>query len=120
MMSENTYRTIELVTALVIVAFYLATCVLLARPDLRASRLNTCWKYLKWLCLAAYPVSAVTEMIHHSFDSFDAFTLVSGIISWWLMRDAGDDDWKKMKEKLTEKIVQIHGRLVVLPVSDPA
>lgn len=82
-----------------------------------APRLNTAWTWLKWPAFTNIfisPVATVVFMGHLGF--WDCALIVLNAVTWYYMKDSGDDDLgKKLKKKLTEIVASVNGKLVVVP-----
>lgn len=68
------------------------------------------------LALFAIPIDTFHELM--SYDPFwDTLTLVFNSIWFYLcLKDNKDDRWKRRKKKSLEKVKQLGGKLVVVPV----
>lgn len=86
----------------------------------RASELaNDLWNEIKYLYLAE---NVIGPFLDNAADGRAAgpvdyiASLLGAGLWWWMGRVFDDDDrWKKRKAKLTEKVSQVGGRLVVVP-----
>lgn len=84
----------------------------------RPRLMNLIWFWTKWpglVYLITDPVFAV--LIEGKLGWLRAFFDILGLWVWWGNKDQGDDeDHKKLKNKLKEKVTQMRGKLVVVPV----
>lgn len=90
-----------------------------ARPYLPVRRLLTIgWFWCKWPSLAAVIINPwLTHVLYNDpFDVIKCLFFVYSLGIWWLLRNAGDnDEHRKQKRKLKEKVKAVGGRLVVVP-----
>lgn len=80
------------------------------------------WWLVKWPALAYTPFSVTADIISGDDVSFLAALLfLANLVAWWWLRAAGDDDTlNKLKKKMTEKVIEVQGRLVTVPAGEPA
>lgn len=78
---------------------------------------NTIWKWSKYPALVAcFANPAADVLTGGKLDVWDYLAFLLNIFIWWYYRNMGDDDWtKKAKEKLTEVVREIQGKLVLVP-----
>jgi hypothetical protein len=67
------------------------------------------------LCVAHFLTGALAEGTHGT--GVRAYTLLVGLINWWLSRRDKDDDdrWKRRREAAAARVAQVGGRLAVVP-----
>lgn len=78
---------------------------------------NLVWYWCKWPALAhILSTSILSVLIDGHLTWWRAgLNILNGFL-WWAYRDTGDDnDHKKLRKKLKEKVTQVSGRLVVVP-----
>lgn len=75
---------------------------------------HTVWKWTKWPALCQILLMLYfTVTGEPGFDSIADTAMLA--IAWWLLRNAGDDDFKKkLKKKLSEVVKQVGDRLVIV------
>lgn len=78
---------------------------------------NLLWYWTKWPALASAPLELVVEiLLGEPLDWWDYLSFLATVVIWWMYRNDGDDeDHKKLKKKLGEKVADIGGKLVVIP-----
>jgi hypothetical protein len=77
---------------------------------------NTIWKWSKWPAFTHLFVNPVADVICGNLRWWCPFIYAINVAVWWVLRNAGDDDWsKKVRKKLTETVKQLGTRLVVVP-----
>ncbi len=92
--------------------------VMRKRPISAARRANTIWRWTKWPSLV-HIIANIPLNIYcygHRPDIWDWFFLTINLMLWYSYRNMGDDDpMDKLKDKITEKVKEINGRLVLVP-----
>lgn len=101
-------------------AFILSSLVILAgkRMFCRHFRFaNVLWYWTKWPALAAIILFVPLQfLLYEKITWLDLVTRLADAFCWRLCRDMGDDDdHKKLKKKMKEKIKQASGKLIVVP-----
>lgn len=79
--------------------------------------MNLVWLWSKWPALAYIILNPFFHLLLGEKMNF-WFWLFEGLslFNWWYYKDMGDDDdWKKLKKKVKEKVAAIGGKLVVVP-----
>lgn len=81
------------------------------------SRTNTIWIVLKWPALVGVILQPIDAFFLMGFiDSFEWFCFITFLSFWLLFRNQGDDDeWKKTRQKVLEKVQRVAARLEVIP-----
>jgi hypothetical protein len=101
--------------------FLVTACVLRANKELNRGQTNRVPLYAfhvtKWPALAGMILEPFFEIyLYGHIDMVSLFFDVLGLIGWYFLRNVGDDDWwKKRKEKMRDKVVQLGQKLVVIP-----
>lgn len=79
---------------------------------------NDVWRWTKWPAFAHLFITPAWALTHGYHHWYSAVIWALDALTWWWLRNAGDDDpGKKLKNKLKEKIEIIHGRLVIVPAT---
>ncbi len=82
----------------------------------RWSTANLIWYWTKWPALIYCFIVPIYSITTDQFGPWDAFSFAVSLVVWWYWRNIGDDDdHKKLKKKLGEKVKELQGRLVVVP-----
>ena len=78
---------------------------------------NLLWYWAKWPALVSVFFSPIsTLMVKGKLGFWDFFNVALCFYIWWTYRDYGDDDdHKKLKKKLKDKVHAVGGKLVVVP-----
>ncbi len=98
----------------VFAALVLNVCKHLRRP--KPAVINVLWYWSKWPALAFLAIGPIAVVVGGDFSLGYAYTAVINAVLWWVSRNIGDDeDHKKLKKKLKDKVAELSGRLVVVP-----
>ncbi len=82
----------------------------------RPAAANLIWYWCKYPALTYLVLGPVSMHIFADFGIIDTVSWAACDFLWWVCRDAGDDeDHKKLKKKLKDKVTELHGRLVIVP-----
>lgn len=80
-------------------------------------RINGIWRWSKWPALA-YTLGDIPMqiIIGEKVGMFDYLSFGLNLWIWYFYRNAGDDDpMNKLRKKITEKVAEIGGKLVLVP-----
>jgi hypothetical protein len=82
---------------------------------------NLTWYWSKWPAFVSIYFSPVaTFLIKEELSWWTLFSVVFNTCVWWFYKDLGDDDdHKKLKKKVKEKVRAVGGKLVVI-IPEPA
>lgn len=76
------------------------------------------WSITKWPALAQ-PIFNIAGQIfldHEAPSTFDILFFLFQIWIWWRNRNSGDDDdVRKLRERMTESVKEMGGKLVIVP-----
>jgi hypothetical protein len=78
---------------------------------------NLLWYWSKWPALVFIYLSPIIVLLQKGeLNWWTAPSVAMSTVAWWLYRNEGDDDdHKKLKKKLKEKVHVLGGKLVVIP-----
>lgn len=79
--------------------------------------LNSLWYVTRWPALAYVCLYLLLHLLRDgTLHPWQWFSNAFSFLGWWVFRDVGDDDdYKKLKKKLKDKIAVRKGKLVTVP-----
>lgn len=81
---------------------------------------NAIWALTKWPALVSIGGMPACEMLmsHKNLHWWDVIFAGLSVWIWWSYRNSGDDDqFKKTKKRALERVSEVGGKLVVVPVA---
>lgn len=98
---------------------YLGSAFVLGRAkDHDSDWPNTIFMVTKYPAFASIFIGPAKTILadHRAPSVWQLFIVLLQLLFWWLNRNAGDDDrWNRTKKRLSERVQEVGGRLVVVP-----
>ncbi len=123
MVNDTTLRTIATIFFIAFSIYVYASVALfwakrmLSTTNWLHRTLNFLWRWSKWPALVWVIMEVPFQiMLREDINGWDYLYVVLSLWIWWFYRNSGDDDpWDRLKDKVTEKVEEVRGRLVVVP-----
>ncbi len=125
-MVKDVLMVVDVLLAASAVAYFFSAGYLMmhkhihSRQPSSAPMVNNIWRWTKWPALVSIlcDIPMIIFVYEKQPDMWDWLLLLFHLGFWYVYRNMGDDDpMNKLKDKITEKVKELNGRLVLVPAS---